>query len=574
MLGVPFVSGMVLGRWVRARQTLQVVCALSLLAGLVMTAVLAELAGLLCGLIAGVIVGGPLVLGVLAGSLAYGRSSDGRTAACVAVVAALLPLEGQLPRTDVEERVVTTMAVPVDSFRAFERFRFYEGATGEPERLLTLVLPRPVRTEPVAGAGGSLVRCVYESGHLVKEVVRSVPGRVIDFRIVEQEGVEDRSVALTRGSVRFDALGPDSTRITMTTYYRPLLTARVLWRPFEIAVVRALHRHVVRAITRAGETTGRRAGVPQEFRTRSERVRGRPHARIQRAQLGLVLASRDPSRRRGPGGPGMIDRRRALFLSHGGGPLPLLGDDAHAEMVSCLREIAATIDRPSAIIVVSAHWETAGASVTSGARPELIYDYYGFPPEAYEITYPCPGEPGLARAIRGALDAAGIAGSADESRGFDHGLFVPLKLLYPEGDIPCVQVSLVSSLDPAAHIEMGRALRRLADPSVLLIGSGFSFHNMQAFFAPETAESQAANAAFERWLHDTCSDERISEEERAERLVQWQAAPSARYCHPREEHLLPLHVCYGYAGSACSRAYALRILGKDASMLFWEARGG
>jgi len=266
-------------------------------------------------------------------------------------------------------------------------------------------------------------------------------------------------------------------------------------------------------------------------------------------------------------------QRRALFLSHGGGPLPLLGDEGHSEMVSCLREISQRIARPSAIIVVSAHWEARAATVTSAENPGLIYDYSGFPPESYEIEYPCPGNPPLARSIVEQLEQAGIAASADDRRGFDHGLFVPLKIMYPEADIPCVQLSLVAGLDPRAHMELGRSLQRLRDPSLLLIGSGFSFHNMHAFFAPETDDSRSANRAFERWLLDTCANQGISEDTRRQRLVDWESAPFARYCHPREEHLLPLHVCYGFAGSACSKSYGLRILHKETSMFLWETEG-
>lgn len=266
----------------------------------------------------------------------------------------------------------------------------------------------------------------------------------------------------------------------------------------------------------------------------------------------------------------MNNQRRALFLSHGGGPLPLLGDDAHIEMVSCLKEIAARISRPSAIIVVSAHWEAANATVTSGATPSLIYDYTGFPPESYEIKYPAPGNPLLASSIIKQLEKAGINASADSTRGFDHGMFVPLKIMYPEADIPCVQLSLIKGLDPLAHINLGRALQDLGDPSTLMIGSGFSFHNMQAFFAPETVDSKHANKSFERWLLDTCSNKSISEEERTQRLVNWEAAPFARYCHPREEHLLPLQVCYGFAASACTKSFELQILNKESSMYLWE----
>lgn len=267
----------------------------------------------------------------------------------------------------------------------------------------------------------------------------------------------------------------------------------------------------------------------------------------------------------------MNNQRRALFLSHGGGPMPLLGDMAHAEMVSCLKQIAQTITRPSAILMVSAHWEADHATVTSGENPGLIYDYYGFPPESYAVQYPCPGSPSLARAVCQQLEKVGISVSADSNRGFDHGLFVPLKIMYPEANIPCVQLSLIKSLDPLTHIKLGRALQELADPSLLLIGSGFSFHNMKAFFTTETAGSRNANTSFEHWLLDTCSNQDISEKERTERLVNWESAPAARDCHPREEHLLPLHVCYGFAEAACTKAITLKILNKESSMYWWDS---
>ncbi|MGE0187811.1 MAG: class III extradiol ring-cleavage dioxygenase [Steroidobacteraceae bacterium] len=263
-------------------------------------------------------------------------------------------------------------------------------------------------------------------------------------------------------------------------------------------------------------------------------------------------------------------QRRALFLSHGGGPLPLLGDTAHAEMVSCLKQIAASIERPSAIIVVSAHWEEGRASITAGENPPLLYDYSGFPKESYAIEYACPGNPALSQSIAAQLRMAGIDANLDQTRGFDHGVFVPLKIMYPEADIPCVELSLIKGLDPAQHIKLGSALQNLGDQSLLLIGSGFSFHNMKAFFAAETAESKSANQSFESWLLETCSSQQLTEAERTTRLVEWESAPFARYCHPREEHLLPLHVCYGFAASACSVSYELQILNKQSSMYLWQ----
>lgn len=266
----------------------------------------------------------------------------------------------------------------------------------------------------------------------------------------------------------------------------------------------------------------------------------------------------------------MSTQTDVLFISHGGGPMPLLGDPGHREMVDRLTGIAGTLRKPSAILVISAHWEEAVPTVSSGANPGLIYDYYGFPPESYEIQYPCPGEPALAEQVRQALENAGISARLDEQRGLDHGVFVPLKLMYPNADIPCVQLSLVNSLDAAAHLAIGRALQALDYDNLLVIGSGFSFHNMRAFFAPNTPDIQAHNQAFEDWLEHTCTANDMGESERTERLIHWELAPYARFCHPREEHLLPLHVCYGLAGKASERHVSATILGKKSGMFYWR----
>lgn len=265
----------------------------------------------------------------------------------------------------------------------------------------------------------------------------------------------------------------------------------------------------------------------------------------------------------------MKDKPQVLFVSHGGGPMPLLGESGHQEMVELLQSIANKIPKPSAILVISAHWEATNASITAGAAPSLIYDYYGFPPQAYAVQYPCKGQPLLAEQVQAVLTKAGIPANLDEKRGFDHGLFVPLSIMYPQADIPCVQLSLLNNLDPAQHLNIGQALQGLDYANLLVLGSGFSFHNMQAFFAQPSTDLQTNNAAFELWLQHTCSSKTIDENQRTALLLNWAQAPAARFCHPREEHLLPLHVCYGLAGRACSQAFKLTILNKQASMFYW-----
>jgi len=250
--------------------------------------------------------------------------------------------------------------------------------------------------------------------------------------------------------------------------------------------------------------------------------------------------------------------------------MPLLGDPGHREMVDRLKEFARQIQKPSAILVISAHWEEPVPTITSGANPSLIYDYYGFPAESYEIEYPCPGEPDLANQAYEALKQAGLPVQLDDARGFDHGLFVPLKIMYPEADIPCIQLSLVSNLDANTHLAIGRALKTLNHENLLVIGSGFSFHNMKAFFSEETPEITNGNLEFERWLEATCTDRSLSEADRVNRLVHWEQAPYARFCHPREEHLLPLHVCYGLASKPSDEHLSVTVLGKRAGMFYWS----
>ena len=260
-----------------------------------------------------------------------------------------------------------------------------------------------------------------------------------------------------------------------------------------------------------------------------------------------------------------------VFISHGGGPLPVLGDPGHAEMVSTLKKLAEELPRPKAILVISAHWEANHPTVTSASKPGMMYDYEGFPDEAYQLQYPSPGEPELADKVVSALMDAGIAAESSPERPYDHGLYIPLMLMYPEADIPAIQLSLVKGLNPDEHLRIGEALQGLDYDDLLIIGSGFSFHNMRAFFIPESPDMHAANAAFQNWLEETCMSKELPEEERRKRLQHWAEAPSARYCHPREEHLLPLHVCYGIAGRAADEYIATTILGKASGMYAWTA---
>jgi 4,5-DOPA dioxygenase extradiol len=257
-----------------------------------------------------------------------------------------------------------------------------------------------------------------------------------------------------------------------------------------------------------------------------------------------------------------------VYFSHGGGPLPILGDPGHQAMVDFMIQLPSQLKKPDLILVISAHWEESAATFLGAKNPATFYDYYGFPPAAYDITYPAPGSPEAANRIAGLLNQQNIPTRIDPTRGFDHGLFIPLKLMYPQADIPCLQLSLLRGLNPEAHLALGQALRALKNENILVIGSGFSFHNMRAFSWGGNGAPDPANDAFQNWLIETCTGS-IPQPEREQRLVEWEKAPSARYCHPREEHLLPLHVCLGMADSPARLIFDDQILGKRGVAFLW-----
>ena len=240
------------------------------------------------------------------------------------------------------------------------------------------------------------------------------------------------------------------------------------------------------------------------------------------------------------------------FISHGGGPWPWMEDrrTAYAGLARSLSEMPGEIgSTPAAVLMISAHWEESEFTLMGSARPPMLYDYSNFPPHTYEVSYPAPGSPVLAEQVRALIEAAGQSVRVDSERGFDHGAFVPLSLIYPQADVPVVQLSLKRGLDPAAHLALGRALAPLRDENVLIVGSGLSYHNLRAF-GPAGRE---ASIAFDGWLQQAVVG-RLGAE-RAERLLNWVAAPAARAAHPREEHLIPLLVAAGAAegepGVAC-----------------------
>ena len=262
-----------------------------------------------------------------------------------------------------------------------------------------------------------------------------------------------------------------------------------------------------------------------------------------------------------------------IYLPHGAGPLPLLGSagNGNERLVPFLENLSTTIHQPAAILIISAHWEATQASLTSANQPKMIYDYSGFPQEAYDLQYPVSGHPTLAQEIHALIKKTGIAVELEQNRGLDHGVYVPLKLIYPKAHIPCIQLSLINGLDPAEHIALGKALADLRNKNVLIIGSGMSFHNLSVFFRPEK-DSYQKSSTFDQWLTDTCTNDSISALEKEQRLISWSKAPCAQYCHPREEHLLPLHVCFGAASKDTPNAKVIfndEFMGVKITGLIW-----
>ena len=247
------------------------------------------------------------------------------------------------------------------------------------------------------------------------------------------------------------------------------------------------------------------------------------------------------------GAPG-ASRMPTWFIPHGGGPCFFMDwspPGAWDRMADFLKGLAATLPaQPRSILVVSAHWLEGSFSVISGTHPELIFDYHGFPPHTYALQYPAPGEPALAARVAGMLAAAGLPAQQNISRGFDHGMFIPMLLMFPAAHIPVVQLSLSTTLDPALHLAAGRALQALRDEGVLMIGSGMSYHNMRGYGDPR---SGPISDEFDAWLTEAVQ---APPRQREQSLTDWAQAPSARLSHPlhAEEHLLPLMVVAGAAG--------------------------
>lgn len=261
-------------------------------------------------------------------------------------------------------------------------------------------------------------------------------------------------------------------------------------------------------------------------------------------------------------------RMPTLFIPHGAGPCFFMDwnpADAWDRTAAYLRSIPASLPvTPRAILLVSGHWLAPLPTVGATERPELIFDYYGFPSHTYELRYSAPAAPAVGARMQQLLAQAGLPVAQDAARGWDHGVFIPLKVAFPDADVPVVQLSLLQSLDAAEHIRLGQALAPLRDEGVLIIGSGMSYHNMRGYGDPR---STAIGAEFDRWLGETVA---LPAPERNARLADWarSSGPAGRLSHPprAEEHLLPLHVVAGAAGdSRGAKVFTDRVMGVDIS---------
>lgn len=253
----------------------------------------------------------------------------------------------------------------------------------------------------------------------------------------------------------------------------------------------------------------------------------------------------------------------SFFLSHGGGPWPWMGAEtqgAYDQLARSLAEVPLYLPYPArAVLLISAHWETRGFTLSANAKPGMIYDYGGFPEHTYSVVYPAPGAPELAERCLQLLNAAKVPASLDPERGFDHGCFTPMQVIYPEAKVPIVTMSVDKRFDPELHLRAGQALSALRDEAVLIIGSGLSFHNLGLM----DRRAREPSKAFDEWLQSTLKSE---SQLRWDALKNWSRAPSARTAHPREEHLLPLMVALG----AAHQEVATMTYHEDAFMGMWS----
>lgn len=241
----------------------------------------------------------------------------------------------------------------------------------------------------------------------------------------------------------------------------------------------------------------------------------------------------------------------AVFVNHGGGPMPLLGDKDHAGLTTFLKDEVqkhVNLKDLKAIILVTAHWEEDEVTISSDKHHELYFDYYGFPPESYKYKYDAPGDPETAELIHDALKKAGIPTKLDPKRGWDHGVFVPMMLINPAADIPIIQVSVLNNQDPELHYKLGEVLKQFRKEGIAVFGSGMSYHNMREFMSSRY-KNEVVNKEFDNYLYKVCTEE--NEKDRKKGLLSWRKELGANEAHPMRaaEHFMPLIVIAGAGGS-------------------------
>lgn len=232
-----------------------------------------------------------------------------------------------------------------------------------------------------------------------------------------------------------------------------------------------------------------------------------------------------------------------LFLSHGSPMLALQDMPAR----TFLRELGGQLERPDAVVVVSAHWETEVPTVNAVAVNDTLHDFRGFPPALHALAYPAPAAPELADRVVDLLGTAGLRASIDPSRGLDHGAWVPLLLMWPNHDVPVLQLSIQSRLGPGHHFQLGRALAALRGENVLVLASGSFTHNLSALQRSDAGAEPAWVTGFADWM-----DEAIMARRTCDLMSYRRLAPFAQENHPTDEHLLPLFVALGAAGDGAS----------------------
>jgi 4,5-DOPA dioxygenase extradiol len=230
-------------------------------------------------------------------------------------------------------------------------------------------------------------------------------------------------------------------------------------------------------------------------------------------------------------------KQPALFISHGAPTIALEDTPASA----FLRALGTSLPRPQAILTISAHWTTNKPKVSLAAHPETIHDFGGFPQALYEMTYPAPGAPELASRVAALLQRANLACDSSPDRGYDHGVWIPLRLMYPAADIPVAQLSVQPNASAEAHYRVGQALQELRDDGVLILASGTAVHNL--YTIGQYTEPPAWAVQFEEWLYTEVL------RGTAHDLLRYEDLPTARMAHPTPEHWLPFYVALGAASN-------------------------